>query len=573
MKLVVINKSEKILECVYRYYIKYFKFPPFILILSNKHELIDMLYTQKFVYRQLISNYESGTQIPPDIKSYIKKNIIPVISGFKLNYIGNKSIGLIENSNNLPYGQKVGVIKMIGPGEIVDKKLYAYEDLEYLLSAYQKCETLTFWYYIDWYTNSKYDKFVHKYPSKLIDTKYNRTNELDCMFVDVFRYFQIDCKNNEKISFSGRLFFIVTALKQLKSGGTLYVCYFDMCHKMSIQMMYKLSLLFESYELMSSSFTSTPHSNSRWFVFKNFTGKNNSDLNHILSEYLKIDNSLGEKFILDKNKDLVNCELDIEIGETFLKFIESANLLEINEVNKTIEKCQFITDKISYNKKFIDQIIGSNIEYAINFAKKYDLKINDYYENYYYKLTTTEYKKVIFPKANIDYKKLKLTYETTYSITYPNMAEVVSRIIKKSKPNVKTIADMTANVGGNTLSFCKHFDFVYSIEINEQTAKYLKNNVDVYGFTNCEVLNISALKFNKHADFYFYDPPWSGIFYKMETNLDLFLGSHNVIDILKPNFCMKVPTNYNISGLLKKYGNLSIHQLKNFLLIINNDIH
>ena len=50
-------------------------------------------------------------------------------------------------------------------------------------------------------------------------------------------------------------------------------------------------------------------------------------------------------------------------------------------------------------KKFIDQIINSNIEYAINFAKKYGFTVNPYYKNYYYKLTTTEYKKIIFPMS------------------------------------------------------------------------------------------------------------------------------------------------------------------------------
>jgi len=570
MKLIIIKDNRKILSPVYKHYNKLSSEPPFILILSNKHEIIDMLYTQRYIYRTLISNYEDIPDISSDLKYYIKKNIIPAIDGFKLSYIGNKTISLVENKDMLPNNKKIGIIKLIGPGEIKNNKLCAYEDLEYLLTAYCKCETFTYWYYVDWYTNTKYDKLVHKYPAKLIDTNYKENSELDSVFIDIFSYLKTGKRNNEIISFPGRLFFIVTALKQLKSGGTLYLYYFDICRKISLQLLYKLSTAFESYEFMSSSF----RSNRGWFIFKNYQNtKINTDLNNILKDYLKIDPTLGEKFILEKNKEIINCELGIDIEQSFLNFIESINLLHINQIEKDIKKCEYIKNKISYDKKFIDQIINSNIEYAINFTKEYNFKLNNYYKNYYFKLSTTEYKKIIFPKVNtnINYSKLKITYETTYSITYPKQAQIISNIIKKHNPKIKTIADMTANVGGDTLSFCKNFDFVYSIEINELTYEYLKNNVEVYGFKNCQVLNMDSNKFDKKADLYFYDPPWTGIFYKLETNLDLFLGNKNVIDVIKPNFCLKVPTNYNIEALLKKYNNITIHKIKNFLIIINKD--
>ena len=163
-----------------------------------------------------------------------------------------------------------------------------------------------------------------------------------------------------------------------------------------------------------------------------------------------------------------------------------------------------------------------------------------------------------------------MTYESTYSVTFPEDADTISKIIKKKYPNAKSIVDMTANVGGNTLSFCKYFNYVYSIEIDKETSDYLKNNLELYKFKNYEVFNMDSQHFNKSADFYFYDPPWTGIFYKMKTNMSLYLGNKNIVDIMKPNFCLKAPMNYNISELLEKFGNISIYKIKNYLVIINN---
>ena len=239
-------------------------------------------------------------------------------------------------------------------------------------------------------------------------------------------------------------------------------------------------------------------------------------------------------------------------------------------MNKQLERCEYISKQININKRFINKIINSNIEFAINYAKNHNLKLNPYYKNYFHKLTSKEYKKLLFPKANIDYNKIKMTYESTYSVTFAEDADKISQIIKKKYPNTKTIADMTANVGGNSLSFCKYFDYVYSIEYDKQTSEYLQNNLKLFGFKNYEVLNMDANNFNKKADFYFYDPPWTGIFYKMNIKMSLYLGNKNIVDILHSNFCLKAPMNYDISELMEKFSNISIYKIKNYLIIINN---
>ena len=206
----------------------------------------------------------------------------------------------------------------------------------------------------------------------------------------------------------------------------------------------------------------------------------------------------------------------------------------------------------------------------MNYCKKHKLIINRYYKNVFNKLNSTDLKKKFFPKANINYNLLKLNYVATYSITFPIEAEIISNIILKKYPNIKTIADMTANIGGNTINFCKKFKYVYAIEIDKDTSIILKNNLQVYGFKNYKILNIDSNNFKDKVDFYFFDPPWTGILYKINTHMDLFLGNINIVDILPPNFCLKAPLNYNINLLIRKFKNISIYNLKNFIIIINN---
>lgn len=128
---------------------------------------------------------------------------------------------------------------------------------------------------------------------------------------------------------------------------------------------------------------------------------------------------------------------------------------------------------------------------------------------------------------------------------------------------------MTANVGGNSINFCKHFKFVNCIEIDKQTSIILESNLKEYKYSNFKVFNKSCLDFNKERHFYFYDPPWGGIFFKMNNSLDLFLGEQNIVDIIKSNFCLKAPLNFNINKLILKFPHIELYKINNMLIIIN----
>jgi hypothetical protein len=68
------------------------------------------------------------------------------------------------------------------------------------------------------------------------------------------------------------------------------------------------------------------------------------------------------------------------------------------------------------------------------------------------------------------------------------------------------------------------------------------------------------------------DPPWTGTFYKMNDKMDLYLSNVNIIDIIPKLKCkmvaLKLPLNYNISGLLDKVGNFQVFKMYSVMLIL-----
>lgn len=212
----------------------------------------------------------------------------------------------------------------------------------------------------------------------------------------------------------------------------------------------------------------------------------------------------------------------------------------------------------------------------------------------------------IFPilKNFNNYGKIKIDDESFCYITIREIADTISKIIcyhllqYNLNPQKVKIIDYTSGVGGNVLSFSKYFKYIYAIEICKNRANYLKNNVEIYGFKNIEVINKCALEFTLNdlilvnPSVIFIDPPWGGSNYKSNENLLLKLGSMSVeeliIDIakkfsdhyknliiLKPKektnnynnkfVILKLPKNYNIEYL---YDSLKNNNNENYNIVI-----
>uniref|UniRef100_A0A6C0DZT3 Methyltransferase n=1 Tax=viral metagenome TaxID=1070528 RepID=A0A6C0DZT3_9ZZZZ len=102
--------------------------------------------------------------------------------------------------------------------------------------------------------------------------------------------------------------------------------------------------------------------------------------------------------------------------------------------------------------------------------------------------------------------------------------EVMTNILSKSG-NLKQlhILDANANIGMDSVEFCKHFDRVSSIEYYESYAKALAYNLK--DFKNKTVYWGSCLDFIKdkklceNIDVIYFDPPWGGKYYRDKTDL------------------------------------------------------
>jgi 16S rRNA G966 N2-methylase RsmD len=185
--------------------------------------------------------------------------------------------------------------------------------------------------------------------------------------------------------------------------------------------------------------------------------------------------------------------------------------------------------------------------------------------------------KFIFPyKKGVNYDKLQMTKEGEYSITKRNDGIQLLNIMKDEIGNLenKTITDLTANVGGDTILFGLNFKKVKSIEINKENFKVLENNINVYNLNNVELFEGNSTKiYNWLTDILYIDPPWGGVNYRNSNNIDLFLGDYrldNYLDFIlkqewRPKYIvLKLPKNYNFDRLNNFNGKHDILNYKKY---------
>jgi hypothetical protein len=176
-----------------------------------------------------------------------------------------------------------------------------------------------------------------------------------------------------------------------------------------------------------------------------------------------------------------------------------------------------------------------------------------------------------------------------YSVTEGRQAERMTATLAALVGPDAVVTDATGCVGGNALSFAKAFRFVYAVELSAQRARMLAHNAGVAGVGGrVRVVcgdSTRALRVLRQ-DVVFFDPPWGGPEYKDAATLDMFLGPHDVADLvveltggrsaqqqpaasssssssssqqqqppadaLARVVAVKAPVNYNVAGLKRK---------------------
>jgi hypothetical protein len=163
------------------------------------------------------------------------------------------------------------------------------------------------------------------------------------------------------------------------------------------------------------------------------------------------------------------------------------------------------------------------------------------------------------PTKNMD--RLQITNVGIYSVSKPADAIWITQKILESVSNPKKliITDATAAVGGNTINFANHFKSVNSIEMSEVHYNVLKNNVEVYGLKNVDIIHGDSLvEIPKiKQDVIFIDAPWSGTDYKKHKTMRLYMSGKPlpiiVNDFLKlaSTIVLKVPYNFDFGNLFQ----------------------
>jgi hypothetical protein len=157
-------------------------------------------------------------------------------------------------------------------------------------------------------------------------------------------------------------------------------------------------------------------------------------------------------------------------------------------------------------------------------------------------------------------KKLKLDNEALYSVTDQYTADRISRDIQKTLPNIQSITDATACIGGNTFSFSKFFKQIQAIEIDYTRYQYLVYNMEILEANNitCHHGDLMIECQRMVNELIFLDPPWGGPEYKTKDKIDLFLSEvelSEVCDHIKDStkyIALKVPVNFNEAGFVEK---------------------
>lgn len=188
--------------------------------------------------------------------------------------------------------------------------------------------------------------------------------------------------------------------------------------------------------------------------------------------------------------------------------------------------------------------------------------------------------------------RLKIDDESLYYISIREDANNISSLIRHHLLNYNkriedmTITDATAGVGGNTLSFAKICKKVNCIEIDKKRAEYLKNNCEVYGYTNIHVYNEDCINIihDIEQDIIFFDPPWGGKMYKYMVNLKIYISNVSIESICgelmndkikSPKMIViKLPLNYDTKEFINTNKIIHIHKMDKMMImiIINKDI-
>ena len=543
-----------------------------------------------------ISNFKDDTIQYINNSLHIGKYILaPIAKNYNYKVISYIIFYYYKILPSIPKGN-ITIVKMVGPWEVHDSILELNFELELFLLNHGFSDIKTVFIFISYgqvTLPTKYQlnsDYKHNYIIESIDdlnTKKinNFIKNSDTIMLDGINIVNCTACYQDVINLPLDIFLNGILLDNLNPHGSMFV--YHMCYQLAypaLELLYYTSLQFEKMEILTNNII-VEHIG--YIKFSNY--KSTSKLSSLIPKYKRKDKYLGQRTTTEKSE---YCKLHEPLysSTTSIYIKHILNHIEPKFIDKMFQvyqqnnlQVQHELDKISHIKLHnLDSILSNNVWECIQFCNKYNIEINDMYDDF----KPIQYLKVIkeyFPKkSKVDYSKLQLSTDSIYSITRPSESLKMIRILKHAFKSIDTILVGTANVGTTTIAFAEHYKQIYAVEIDETTYDHLKTNIQIYGYKNVDVIHedivvfmkskLKTIHYNPVTYLLFLDPPWSGVFYKTEQNIDLYLSGINVIDFIKSihvkYVCMKVPFNYNIAKLYTSFYNFTIYRLSGFLVVL-----
>lgn len=353
------------------------------LYLNNIKLKIDKYLKEWDIYKKYTNPYEYIHTPPCDIK-YPVCNYKPLSRSFY------KMIEIIHTFKLLNEPNSINTFHLAeGPGGFIQAFSYIRNnknDIYNGITLISNNKSVPGWNKTQTYLNDNSNIIIEFGPSKtgnifckenIIYFYKNFYNKCNYVTGDGGVDYSSDFNNQEYLSGKLILIQILYAIIIQKKGGCFILKIFDIFNKLTIDMLYILNSLYETVHIIKPN-TSRIANSEKYIICKQFKGINIYEINNIIENFDNITNN---------NYNII-CLFDYKIPRYFINKIEEINAIygqiQIENINYTLNLIRSITnseitcDKIQIK---LNTIKNKNIIKCINWCKKYNLPINDYYLN------------------------------------------------------------------------------------------------------------------------------------------------------------------------------------------------
>jgi len=598
-----------------------------IQILCDEYQFLTCNLYSLF-FRPRVPNYKMSFNIGLEYKDIlvIKNNNVyindyifyPVGKYYKFGINSAFYYYYLTTINEFPKNSDIVIVQIIGPWEIYNNELHLFFELENILEKTNNCTVKTIFLLVKYGLDVKYEKIIvdnsenleKKYIIIDCDNYKNFDNikpfigSTNNIFIDVINLYSNKSCYNEIASLPFKILLYNKLLDCLNVDGNLYINNKTfLFYKPTFQFLHQIYKKFNNFKILKNNIVFL---HVGILKFYNLKKKINNFMGKLINLYINIDPYLGQHF-LPKDKHNIQYCIDLKTNDNLpntvmliksiskkkisVKFINIFNKVYVKyqkNLAKYLKKIVLIESILSntdINKRNnnINNILINNIYKSIEYCISNNIEVNDIYNNLSIPNKLSIIHKYFPHKKNINYNNLEIAIDSNFSVSNTNDMTRLSKLIISNNKSIKYIIDGNSNIGIGALVFSEYFTKVYAIEYAYNTFIKLKTNVETYKQNNIITFHddiirfmndtkiLKELNYNINNFCIFLDPPWSGYFYKIEKNVDLYLNNINIIDlIIKMNIkyvYIKVPFNFNFVYLYKNFNNITIYKFTQYFII------